>query len=99
MLIHLFVRFKVIIFVPSFFVLVNTTHTKALVVTLLWAAILFSLKVMSASFFTFFFFNLKESTFETGKNIIYFTLEASLVFELLKFCNSRILNFMTSSDV
>ena len=40
---------------------------------------------------------LKKSAFETRKNTFHFTSKALSVFEIFKFQNFRILNFMTSS--
>ena len=43
------------------------------------------------------FFKSKETTFKTRKNV-YFTSKALFILEMFKFCNFRILNFMTSSN-
>ena len=43
------------------------------------------LKVMSATFLLVCFVCLKESTFETRKNVFYFTLEALYVLEIIRF--------------
>ena len=43
------------------------------------------LKVMSATFLLVCFLRLKESTFETRKNVFYFTSKALSVLEIIKF--------------
>ena len=43
------------------------------------------LKIVSATFLLVCFVSLKESTFETRKNVFYFTSKALFVLELLKF--------------
>ena len=45
----------------------------------------FSLKVVSATFLLFCFICLKERTYETRKNVSYFTLKALYVLEIIKF--------------
>ena len=44
-----------------------------------------SLKVVSATFVLVCFLSLNESTFQTKKNVFYFTLKALFVFEKIKF--------------
>ena len=44
-----------------------------------------ALKVVSATFLVVCFLRLKESTFETRKNIVYFTLKALFALEIIKF--------------
>ena len=43
------------------------------------------LKVVSATFFLVCFAWLKESTFETRKNVFYFTLKSLFVLEIIRF--------------
>ena len=43
------------------------------------------LKVVSATFLLVCFLGLKASTFETRKNVVYFTSKAIFVFEIIKF--------------
>ena len=54
------------------------------------------LKVVSATFFLVFFVSLKESTFETRKNVSYFTSKALFTLELIEFWLFRYSNVMTS---
>ena len=56
------------------------------------------LKVVSATFVLVCFLSLNESTFQTRKNVFYFTSKALFVLEKIKFQNSAFSNFMTSSN-
>ena len=53
---------------------------------------------MSATFLLVCFVFLKENTFETTKNIFYFTSKALFVLEIIKFKHFRYSNIMTSSN-
>ena len=43
------------------------------------------LKVVSTAFLLVCFLHLKESTFETRKNVVYFTSKALFILEIIKF--------------
>ena len=55
------------------------------------------LKVVSATFVLVCFLSLNESTFQTRKNVFYFTSKALFVLKKIKFQNSTFSSFMTSS--
>ena len=57
------------------------------------------LKVVSTTFLLVCFVCLKDSTYETRKNVFYFTLKALFVLEITKFKIFRYSNIMTSSNV
>ena len=57
-----------------------------------------SLKVVPATFSQVCSLSLKESTWETRKNVFYFTSKPLFVLEKMKFQNFRYSNFMTSSN-
>ena len=53
---------------------------------------------MSATFLLVSFVSIKESTFETRKNVFYFTSKALFVLEIIKFELFRYSNVMTSPN-
>ena len=59
---------------------------------------LFSLKVVPATFLLVCFLSLNESTCKTSKNVFYFTSKALFVLEKNQILEFHIFNFMTSSN-
>ena len=58
---------------------------------------LYYLKVVSATILLVCFLSLKESTSETKENVVYFTLKAFFVLEIIKFQLFRYSNVMSSN--
>ena len=56
------------------------------------------LKVVSATFLLVCFICLKKSTFETRKNVFYFTLKALVILEIIRFWLFRYSDVMMSSN-